>query len=508
MTSPQSLRGAAEPRVSVYPAYTQTFGDIGAKLMAAGGKPLERWQQAAVNVMMSVRDDDHRWLCFEYCEWVARQNGKGAIGEARVLAGFLILGEALIIWSAHEVRTAMEAFKRLKALMQALGTMVGDDVIVIDGVRIKIINKNGDEGFERLDTNARIKFNSRSKNALRGFSADLIVIDEAYAYTAEQQDAMLPTIIARPNAQVIYLSSPPLTGDTGEVMFALKRRAEAGGDGRLGYRDWGIAGHLDAIDRLNLDDKALWAAGNPGLGNGRVTLETIATLRKSMTANGGRGFGREVLGLWPREITGGGAIDMTQWAKLVATPTQEREGALSIGVDIAPKRDYAAIAVYGMTGDGFGHVKLVDYRPGTDWLIPRIVELRNGLNPISIAMGRACGASLSVDLEKLGITVSEDMDNPKSGDLAITTATDMSAATGQFLDAVRQSALVHTGDQHLDASVAGAQFRESGDSLAWSRKDSNADTSPLVAATVARWAYESRAHLVDSTDREPINNVW
>lgn len=506
MTSPPNLSGALEPRVSVCPAYNQTRGNIAIRLMEAAGKPLEQWQRDAVDVMMSIRDDDHRWLCFEYAEWVARQNGKGAIGEARVLAGFLLLGEKTIIWSAHEVRTAKTAFKRFQELFRALGTSVGDTEIVIEGVRIKVNNSHGQEGFERLDTGATILFNSRSKNALRGFSIDLLIIDEAYAYTADQQDAILPTTAARPNAQVVYLSSPPLTGDTGEVMFALRRRAETGGATRLGYRDWGIKGFLDDITRINLDDANLWAHANPALGRGRVTFETIKTLRESMTANEARGFGREVLGLWPRELIGGGAIDVAQWNNLLAKPEQQREGDLAFAVDIAPKRDYAAIAVYGHTAEGFGHVKLIDYRPGTDWLIPRIVELKDGLNPVAIGMGRACGASLVVDLEKLGITVSEEPDDPRRGDLAITSATEMSAATGQFLDAVRQSMLVHTGDAHLDASVAGAQFRESGDSLAWSRKDSNADTSPLVAATLARWAYESRAHLIDSNN--PVDNIW
>lgn len=507
MTSPPNLRGAEEPRVKAHPPYSKTFGGLAGKLMAAAGKPLERWQQDAVDVIMSVPGEhDRKWLCFEYAEWVARQNGKGGIGEARVLAGFLVLGEKTIIWSAHEVRTAKTAFKRFQELFRALGTAVGDTEIVIDGVRIKVNNSHGQEGFERLDTGATILFNSRSKNALRGFSVDLLVIDEAYAYTAEQQDAILPTTAARPNAQVVYLSSPPLTGDTGEVMFALKARAESGNSTRLGYRDWGIEGFLDDIARLDLDSHQNWAQANPALGNGRVTAQTIKTLREAMKANEGRGFGREVLGLWPRRIEGGGAIDMELWNSLLAEPGQNRGRDLAIGVDISPKRDYAAIVAYGHTETGLGHLMLYDYRPGTDWLVSRIVEIRNALNPIAIGMGRSCGASLSVDLEKLGITVPEERDEPRRGDLAIANATELTAATGQIVDAIRQKTLVHTGKVELDASVEGAAFRKSGESLTWARGDSNSDTSPIVAATMARWAFESRAHLIDKND-EPFH-VW
>ncbi|MEE3918208.1 hypothetical protein V2I01_04925 [Micromonospora sp. BRA006-A] len=81
--------------------------------MAQAGRPLDPWQVDAVTLMLAVRDDA-KWACFEYCEWVCRQQGKGAILEARALTGFLLLGEELIMWSAHEYKTAMEAFRRVK----------------------------------------------------------------------------------------------------------------------------------------------------------------------------------------------------------------------------------------------------------------------------------------------------------------------------------------------------------------------------------------------------------
>jgi hypothetical protein len=57
-------------------------------------------------------------------------------------------------------------------------------------------------------------------------SGDLVIIDEAYAYTIEQQEAQTPVILARPNPQIIYTSSPPLSGETGDALYALRDRAE------------------------------------------------------------------------------------------------------------------------------------------------------------------------------------------------------------------------------------------------------------------------------------------
>lgn len=498
ISPPAVLRGARYPRVDVRPPIAATYGDLAVDLMAAARKPLEPWQADSMDLMLSTRPDG-KWSCYEYAEWVARQNGKGGLGEARVLTGLFVLDEELLMWSAHEYKTAMEAFRRVRTLIRNLGTPISETMVDVGGVPVKISNTNGEEGFERLDTEQRLKFIARSKGSGRGFSGDVNIIDETFAFTVDQQDALMPTLIARPNAQIVYLSSPPLTGNTGEVMFALKSRAEAGGDDSLGYRDWGIPGDLDDLAKVDLDDRSLWQQANPALGLGRVTEETIDRMRRSMAANGGIGFAREVLGLWPRIRQGGGAIDPVQWAKLLDA-LSKRDNDIALGVDIAPQRDYAAIGLYGPNAAGKGHWQLTDYKPGTDWLVERLVELRGGLNPIAIAMGRSTGASLQVELAKVGIVVPDDVDKPVRGQLVITSASQMTAATGQALDAIRQGTVHHIGQRELDAAVAGAKTRETGDSVAWSRKDADADISPLVAVSVARWAFEALAHLVDQVE--------
>ncbi|SEF34381.1 hypothetical protein SAMN05421837_107352 [Amycolatopsis pretoriensis] len=484
----ESPRGAGRPRVEVVPPHVFSLGAEAVELARRAGLELDPWQQDALRVMLAVREDG-KWACFEYGEIVARQNGKGAILEARALAGLFLLGERLIMWSAHEYKTAMEAFLRLRALIRNL-----EHVGVIPADTVKTCNTNGEESFEIRATGQRLKFIARSKSSGRGFSGDCNLIDESFAYSAIQHAALLPTMSARQNPQIVYTSSPPLDGDSGDVLFALKARAEAGGDDSLGWRDWGPAANLDQLDRLNLDDVALWAATNPAMGV-RITEETIRRERRSM---GAPEFARERLSVWPRQLIGGGAIDPANWAALM-DPESRRDGDVAIGVDIAPDRNYAAIGLYGRRADGYGHMQIVDYRPGTDWLLDRIREWREAVNPVAIAMGRACAASLDVELEKVGITRPEDPEKPRRGDLAVTSAMEMSAACGQFLDGVRQRTERYVPDaaNALDASVAGAKVKQNGDTLVWARKESAADTSPLVAVTVARWAWHALSHLVD-----------
>ncbi|WP_143264185.1 hypothetical protein [Amycolatopsis kentuckyensis] len=508
-------RGARYPRVSHAPGIiVDSFGSVAGSLMKAARKPLEDWQQDGMDLMLSYRADG-KWCCYEYAEWVARQNGKGGLGEARVLTGFFVLGEELIIWSAHEYKTALEAFRRIRTLIRALGTAISETLVEVDGVQIKISNTNGEEGFERLDTGQRIKFVARSKGSGRGFSGDVNIIDEAFAYTAEQQDALMPTLIARPNAQIVYLSSPPLTGDTGEVMFALKKRGEAADDDSLGYRDWGVEGDLDNLAKLDLDDRALWAAANPALGLGRVTFETIGRLRKAMAANGGRGFAREVLGVWPKRREGGSFISADEWSALMDAESR-RDGDVALGVDISPARDYACISLYGKRMDGWGHGQIAVYAPGTDWLVAAIEQWRNTVDPVAIVMGPGTGKSLKVELKKAGIVVPEERDKserlpgeeikPKRGDLIILGAGEMGAACGALLDAVRQKTLRHIGQEELTTSITGVTARETNDGLQWARGKSSADTAPTVSLSLAQWGFDTRAHLVDQ-DGEPFN-VW
>lgn len=512
------LRGALRPRVELIPPSVLTYGPNFGELMARARKSLLPWQQDSVDIIGSIGEDG-LWACPEHCEWCSRQNGKGVIGEARALGGFFLLDEELISWSAHEYKTAMEAFRRVRTLIRRLGTSINENLVRIDEdvvvaengspVLVKISNTNGEESFERLDTEQRIKFIARSKGSGRGFTGWCTILDEAFALTAEHEDALAPTELAVPNPQTLYLSSPPLTGETGEIMFTLRGRAAAGEES-LGYRDWGMAGDLDNLDGIDLDDPLNWAAHNPSLGSPRLTLTNVAKLRRRMRSRGGRGFARECLGIWPAVNLGGGAIDMKRWADLLDEDSK-RVGDLALGVDIAPDRSSSSIGLYGPRADELGHLQLIDSRDGTAWLVDRIVELRTGLAPIAIGMGRGTYASLKTDLENVRVTVSEDLEKPKRGDLVVLGGTEMAAACGQMIDAVKDGTLRIKPDpdapERLDDAAAGAQTKQGVDSIAWARLKAGTDISPLVAATEARWTYLSRVDSLAAPPAASANNA-
>jgi hypothetical protein len=81
------------------------------------GLELDPWQQFVILITRSA-SERRKWAAFEVGLEVPRQNGKGAILEARELAGLFLLGERLIIHSAHQFDTSLEHFRRLLELIE------------------------------------------------------------------------------------------------------------------------------------------------------------------------------------------------------------------------------------------------------------------------------------------------------------------------------------------------------------------------------------------------------
>lgn len=488
ISPPVSLLGAEQPRVECRPPAAFSLGVEAAELSARAGLVLEPWQVAGLELMLSVRPDG-KWACFEYAEICARQNGKTALFMARALAGLFLLGERLIMWSAHEYKTAMESFLQVRALIASL---VEQGLVA----PVKVSSTNGEEGF-LLPSGARLKFLARSKGSGRGFSGDVNIIDEAFAYTRTQQSALMPTMNARPNPQICYASSPPLDSDSGEVLFSLRRRAEAGGDGSLGYRDWGLSGDLDELARMGdrereelLDDRGRWVASNPALGRGRVDEESIERNRRSM---GEPDFAREILGIWPVPADAGGrVIRAAAWDRL-ADPASTIEGTPVLAIDATPEHSMAAIVKGGYAAAGLVHVEVVEQRRGLDWVAARVVELNEALEPAAVLIDpRGPAGALVTDLEAAGLPLVE-----------ITTG-DLVQACGAFFAAVHadEQVLVHLGEADLDAAVESGRRRDVGDGgWAWGRRNSEANIAPLVAATLAH-------HGAVVYAGDPLNDIW
>jgi hypothetical protein len=488
---------AAEPRVYRYPPYGYSRGDDAIEQAEDAGLYLDNWQQDVLRHALGEREDG-KWSAFETGLVVGRQQGKGAILEARVLAGFLVFEEPLILWSAHEYRTALEMFRRVRTLIRRLGRRINENLYDYDGILIKVNNTNGEEGFERLDNEQRIQFIARSKNAGRGFSADCLIWDEAFALTEDQVDAQMPTLLARPNTQIWYASSPPLDAVSGAQLFRVRKRAMGNGQDGLAYFEWGAEGCLDRLEEIDLDDRAMWRRVLPAHAEDRVTEEGVQRLRDAMSDYG---FAREVLCVWPPDLTAGyQVIPADDWSAAEDRNSQvQMPVALAAAVSLDRKR--AAIAACGRRPDGKLHVEitseefpggevLLDNRPGGPWVVQRLIALARAHKPAAIVMDEfGPTGSLIPEAEEAGLEITRI----KTGDVG--------RAFGMFYDAVSGADVAsrnlrHLGQPELTAAVAGATKRSIGDASAWDRRNASVDITPLVAATNALWGYATRGQQV------------
>jgi phage terminase large subunit-like protein len=200
MTSLLSVRPVVEPRVRSVPEYSFTSGPEAVELAASAGLVLDDWQESAVHDILA-ENDRGQWSAFESALLVPRQNGKGSILECIELADMFLFGAELVIHTAHEFKTAQEAFRRVLFLVENN-----------DGLRKKVARvrtSHGEEGIELLNGH-RLRFLARSGGSGRGFSCDRLIYDEAYELPEETVAASLPTMSARPNPALIYASSAAL----------------------------------------------------------------------------------------------------------------------------------------------------------------------------------------------------------------------------------------------------------------------------------------------------------
>lgn len=424
---------------------------------------------------MLTERPDGKWAARQCGLIVPRQNGKGSVLEARELAGLFLFGEPLIIHSAHEFPTSAEAFLRLLALIE--------NTPDLDRLVARVHKAHGSEGIE-LKNGQRIKFKTRTGGGGRGFSGDLIVLDEAYNLPPKMLKALGPTMNARPNPQIVLTSSAPHNGDP--ISNELRRFCKRGREGRdrfLAYIEYAAdASALDGLDGEDLAaavrvlnrDPAAWAQANPGYPD-RIDDDAIESLL-SLLGDDDDGFPLECLGIWEDSTAETKqVIPAAEWSA-ACDPSSSIEGTPTFALEVAEDRMWAAFGAAGKAGDRV-HGECTDYHRGTSWVVARAAELvERHRGEIVVAKGSPA-ASMVKDLTAAKVPVRE------------VSTEDHARACGQLLDAVADDRFRHLGQPMLNVAVRGAVKRQHGDAWVWSRRKSEVDISPLVAVTLAVGAY-------------------
>ena len=455
-----TLRGVQTPRISCRPEFTSSTGPEAVELAASAGLVLDPWQAHAVDVFLA-EDAAGRWAAFEAACIVPRQNGKGALAEALILADLFLLDTPLVIYSAHLFSTTAETFMRLVQLIDG-----------VDHLRrrvLRVARSTGKEAIE-LRSGARLRFLARSKASGRGFTSGKNYIDEAQSLSATSMAAVVPTLTTADNPQLCYFGSAPLPDS--DYLRAIRRRAVAPDPaerGRLAVVEW------SADPGSELDDRRAWAQANPALGY-RVTEQYIAD-EFATFVDAPEHFARERLGIVP-ESASSSAVDPLLWesAQDEASTLPEQAG-VSFAVDVAPGARSAAVVVAGRRDDQRVHVEVVEHGPGTDWCVATLRRLTDAWGGEVVGDPAGPAGAVLAQAAADGVRVRH------------VSGRDLSAVAGGFVAALSAGEVAVRPHPRLSVAVAAARPKVAGDGAwTWTRRGTQADISPVVGASLAWWA--------------------
>lgn len=444
------VRGVQTPRIFCAPDGDDVQGRDVAEFLARNGLILDPWQRFVFEKGLAEKPDGD-WSAFEVAVIVGRQNGKSLLLAAREIVGLFMFGEELIVHTAHQWKTAHKSFLLVQKIIRNAPDLLS---------KVKRFSASPGLDAVLLKDGRSIEFIARTKDSGVGWSVDCVIMDEAFDLKSEEISALLPTVLAMPNPQVWYATTAAKAHS--EHLLSLRARGLKGDSEDFCYMEWSAPEGCDPTDPRE------WAKGMPALGS-RITEQRLAQMQKAFPSDK---WGREVLG-WPDSTSGPSVFPVGAWDKCVQSDSSITS-SVTFAIEVAEDRQWSCVAAAG-TGPFGMHVESVDYRPGTDWVVPRAVALAAAHRKSRfVVQSEAAAGALITDLKKAGVIV------------VSASGSDYAHACGDFYDGVVNAEIRHLGQAELDMSAAGAQKKARGDAFVWDRRKS-LDISPLAAVTLAFW---------------------
>lgn len=436
-------------KTSGFPAVEATCRRIGIEF--------DPWQRD-LNRCILAKDASGLYAADTVAMSIPRQVGKTFDVGALVFADSIINPGTTTVWTAHRFKVSRETFNELRTWAKSplLAPHIEYDDITTGAGNEMIPFRNG----------SRIVFAARERGAIRGFTkVRRLILDEAQILTEAAMSDLAPTMNQAENPQIIMMGTPPKPGDPGEVFTALRKAALDG------ESEGALYAEFSAESGASLDDWEAVAQANPSFPL-RTTRRAIRRLRKLLTNDDD--YRREALGIWDSD----GRVSLFGSAAWEAGRREVRPADLAIGaLALAVSIDLAHSAIVAGSEDlgGNAWVKPLHHGPGTQGVVERCVELQARFGVDVVIDGRGPGAVLIPHLEKAGVR------------LHIATTGDVLDAFANLETKIRDGQFFHIEAPELDAAAAGAVRRPVGDRSALGRKKSEADISPLEAASLAAW---------------------
>lgn len=450
--------GRQTPTQAVVLPYTESRGGEAIELYNRSGRTAQEWQEIQMYDIMAVTEEK-LWTHMKYGYSVPRRNGKSEILIMRAMYG-LTHGER-VLYTAHRTTTSHNAWEKVIERLTKAGYIEKED--------FKTTKQFGLERIEWLGgSGGIINFRTRSSKGGLGEGYDLLIIDEAQEYTADQESALKYVVTDSRNPQTIMCGTPPTAVSSGTVFTDYRKNTLSGNGVDCGWAEWSVPNMSDA------HDADLWYETNPSLG-------TILTERKIRSELGDDEVDDNIqrLGLWLR-YNQKSAISKEEWRDCLVKAPPKIKNDLYFGVKYSKTSPVVSLSAAVKTADGKVFVECIDCRPvreGNDWII---AYLRNPHVKSVTADGASGQAILESDMKNAGIKVKPVF--PKVAEII--------EANAMFEQAVFSKTLCHSDQPSLEQVVSNCEHRAigTGGGYGYSSILDGADISLLDAALLAHWS--------------------
>lgn len=436
-----------------WPAVRNTLAELGIAF--------DPWQVGSAQLILSKDADGlYATTVGGVTMSIPRQVGKTFMIGWIVFALCIIYPGLTITWSAHKKDTADETFDGMKSMSATAKMAPHIDRTPDNGSEQKIEFKNG----------SRVVFGARERGFGRGFTkVDIVVFDEAQILTERAVDDMVPAQNASPNALTIMIGTPPKPIDPSEIFEEARRAALAGDATDALYIEF------SADEKADPDDRKQWRKANPSYPH-RTREKSMLRLRRKLTPDS---FKREALGVWDEIANRKTAFPSGKWEALAIDNPSNDWPVAAIGIDMNPERTWVTVSLAMFSDDGL-HLEVAETESfdetGSAELVKWIKKLARRRTPVVIdSFSPARTFEPLLRDEKCMVRV--------------LTSSEFTQACMGLHDAVKEGAVSHFDQDHLNASVAGATKKPVGKAGAWAftRDDLDVDLTQIMSVACAHF---------------------
>jgi len=444
--------GNQKPTQSLILPYKKSLFKEAIEIYEKSERVSQKWQTLLVKHIMATNSDG-LWTHTKFGYSLPRRNGKNEVVAIRELYG-LEKGEQ-ILHTAHRTTTSHTAWERLIRILDKAG------------IEYTSLRASGRERIDIEETGGRVEFRTRTGTGGLGEGFDLLVIDEAQEYEADQESALKYVVTDSKNPQTIFCGTPPTPISSGTIFPALRKAALFGETRNTGWAEWSVEDESDPWD------KKLWYKTNPSLG-------TIFTERSVSDEIGTDtiDFNIQRLGLWIK-YNQKSAVSKTDWDNLKITKMPNLTGKLFVGIKYGNDGANAALSIAVKTTEEKIFIETIDcqsIRNGNDWML----KFLSSADIQSVVVDGAGGQAI----------LATEMKDVRLKPPLLPTVREVIMANSAFEKAIYQEVMCHKGQASLEQVVTNCDKRNIGSNGGFGYRSQleDYDIALMDSVLLAHWA--------------------